>query len=389
MSSSESFRLVRFWPPASAPQNWVTRIGGFPNLPPEYEWPVVTLSDGSQASLDFLAQIRLADLPQAPERSLLPKEGVLYFFALALAGEPLEEEHGRDSWRVLYYPGDASAFPSRTPPANSARVWEESDNVFCEASELCDPEARHLTLFPACPAYFSLGEQLTDWRHDRYEYPAQPYRVEDALLTLNRARCSWGEGFMPFDELVEREHRYNIDDGAEAWAVALSKARDAHASWLPLVKEAVEALKGLGRPHVLGDAERARVLALVEESGRMKGLLGETYWCLEQQTAFPGLALPILLQDFPEIAAQCPQEVEACDPRNVASGESSAHFVLGRGCAVQRSIGDDEVLLLQLGSDSYGPRFMWWDCGAMTFTIKRDDLAELRFDLAQAKIEGH
>jgi uncharacterized protein YwqG len=93
-------RLLRFWPPASAPEGWLTQIGGFPNLPPEFEWPVVTLGDDTRASLDFLAQIRLADVPDVPQRNLLPKHGVLYFFALALAGESLEDNHGRDSWRV-------------------------------------------------------------------------------------------------------------------------------------------------------------------------------------------------------------------------------------------------------------------------------------------------
>ena len=51
--------------------------------------------------------------------------------------------------------------------------------------------------------------------------------------------------------------------------------------------------------------------------------------------------------------------------------------------------GDDQIMLLQLGSDWYGPRFMWWDMGNLTFFIRRENLAELEFDEASAVIEGY
>jgi uncharacterized protein YwqG len=51
--------------------------------------------------------------------------------------------------------------------------------------------------------------------------------------------------------------------------------------------------------------------------------------------------------------------------------------------------GKDPILLLQLGSDSDGPRFQWWDCGALTFWIDREDAKAGRFERAQAEIYGH
>ncbi|WP_245457559.1 DUF1963 domain-containing protein [Rhizobium leguminosarum] len=63
--------------------------------------------------------------------------------------------------------------------------------------------------------------------------------------------------------------------------------------------------------------------------------------------------------------------------------------MFGNGKGKQEDLDDDEVLLLQLRSDSDGPRFMWWDVGAIRFWIKREALETCQFHLAEAEIEGH
>jgi len=48
-----------------------SRAGGVPDLPDSLEHP---------AGLQFLCQINLAEVPPTPGTSLLPSEGMLYFF---------------------------------------------------------------------------------------------------------------------------------------------------------------------------------------------------------------------------------------------------------------------------------------------------------------------
>ncbi|MEW5869915.1 MAG: YwqG family protein [Chloroflexota bacterium] len=53
----------------------VSRFGGRPDLPPEFEWP-----KWQDKSLSFIAQINLSELPNIPDRGLLPETGMLFFF---------------------------------------------------------------------------------------------------------------------------------------------------------------------------------------------------------------------------------------------------------------------------------------------------------------------
>lgn len=55
----------------------VTKLGGLPHLPPHIQWPT---SEG--LSLDFVAQLNLADLCALSPMPDLPTQGWLYFFAL-------------------------------------------------------------------------------------------------------------------------------------------------------------------------------------------------------------------------------------------------------------------------------------------------------------------
>ncbi|MGO7658396.1 DUF1963 domain-containing protein [Rhizobium ruizarguesonis] len=53
--------------------------------------------------------------------------------------------------------------------------------------------------------------------------------------------------------------------------------------------------------------------------------------------------------------------------------------MFGSGEGVQSDLDDDEVLLLQLGSDSDGPRFECWDLGAICFWMKKEALRAHQF----------
>jgi len=81
-----------------------SKLGGTPDLPLSFEWPMY-----QSHSLLFLAQINLAELPDFGAKSPLPAQGMLYFFA---PGYDIR----MDQWenpslvRVLLYEGDATAF---------------------------------------------------------------------------------------------------------------------------------------------------------------------------------------------------------------------------------------------------------------------------------------
>jgi uncharacterized protein YwqG len=81
------------------------RLGGRPNLPPDFEWPAYR-----GQSLGFVAQLDLASLPQEGRGDgsewtkgltalTLPPSGALYFF---FAGTDGSLGYGPEEWRVLY-----------------------------------------------------------------------------------------------------------------------------------------------------------------------------------------------------------------------------------------------------------------------------------------------
>jgi uncharacterized protein YwqG len=71
-----------------------SRIAGYPDLPPGFEWPC---EDDEHYS--FTAQFNLRELP-ADTLDLFPKHGMLYFF-LGLDEPASDVDH-----RIFYYDGD-------------------------------------------------------------------------------------------------------------------------------------------------------------------------------------------------------------------------------------------------------------------------------------------
>lgn len=99
-----------------------SKIGGVPDLPEQWPWP---LFDGKP--LAFLAQVNLSEIPQDVERGHLPHEGILYFFSVlgwqkddgdlhpdldAIWDRELEDGFSR----VLYFTGQPSSLTRRHRP---------------------------------------------------------------------------------------------------------------------------------------------------------------------------------------------------------------------------------------------------------------------------------
>jgi len=102
-----------------------SRIGGLPDLPPNFRWP-----RWQGRPLAFAAQFDLMQLPDFPDRHLLPEAGMLYFFydyeledwnewgPIAPTGEP-------ERYAVLYAPEELSLVAGSRPPGldDSRILW--------------------------------------------------------------------------------------------------------------------------------------------------------------------------------------------------------------------------------------------------------------------------
>jgi uncharacterized protein YwqG len=82
-----------------------SRIGGRPNLPDPALWPAY-----NGTNLSFIAQLNLAELPDGPAATNLPRRGLLYFFYDAHQGQCGFDPKDKGSWRVLY----AASVPDTT-----------------------------------------------------------------------------------------------------------------------------------------------------------------------------------------------------------------------------------------------------------------------------------
>lgn len=453
---STGIRLDRIWPPKKNPGIF-SKIGGEPDLPPNLAWPAITFPDGSSASLDFLAQINLQELPDVEARKVLPPSGMLYFFALSQTNDPLGE-HGSDAWRVLYHPN--TEISRATRPADTgwaidhlmygqmpARIYRNPDAPIGELFPECfvrltafdmwdmpkfsdldetalqpfrdalplppatqKPEVDLMATFAAWamgrPSPSTVGaanktdakadlktlnslayrcfsalraaeRQAADRNRFRPAPKELPVHSEDAILLLNEARNSWFENVLPIQVVFDRQ-RNKLDGGREIYDAWKARA-------ITLTQELIDR----GREAGLSPELRQQVLGILEDHRQLRkqviGYSGGQYL----ESAFRA-SLMSLLADFPNIALKKPELVVAGDPGNDSNllGFSS-HRMLGNGEGTQQDLGDDDVLLLQLTSDSDGPRFTWWDGGIIRFWINKRDLAALNFHLAEAEIEGH
>ncbi|MHB8628087.1 MAG: DUF1963 domain-containing protein [Aggregatilineales bacterium] len=90
-----------------------TKIGGLPDLPYGWEWPIK-----EKMPLAFLAQINLSEISEALHQGLLPKHGILYFFSIfgwhLEDGDlpptiPWDRCFSEPGWsRTLFFTGEAS-----------------------------------------------------------------------------------------------------------------------------------------------------------------------------------------------------------------------------------------------------------------------------------------
>jgi len=89
-----------------------SRIGGLPDLPEFYAWPV----DDEGKPLAFLCQVALAELPEVALNLGYPETGALFFFYDQYQSAGGHRQKDFSKWRVLYVDEVASSATERAPP---------------------------------------------------------------------------------------------------------------------------------------------------------------------------------------------------------------------------------------------------------------------------------
>ncbi|WP_322906673.1 YwqG family protein [Paenibacillus campi] len=204
-----------------------SRFGGNPDLPPQLTWPQTKNGD----TMTLIAQLNLAQLHaeiqdeayQGVHRSLLPQQGMLYFFAGE--GETAQNiEH-----QVLYWQGtDVSEL--QYEQQEGFTIWEEEDEMKFEAYEVhahADvefPNYGYSTLHlveqstltdESEEAYLLITEEM-DWKPENkvgqlFGY-AEGQHGDDELI----ATCFWYNGKYSYRPDDDRKRLLKHFDGDEA-----------------------------------------------------------------------------------------------------------------------------------------------------------------------------
>jgi uncharacterized protein YwqG len=141
------------------------KIGGVPDMPPEFEWP-----RRDDTPLSFLAQINLSEVKPYDLENLLHDSGMLYFFC-ATDEVPWGYPEEREAWRVYYYDGDIRRIVSTAPPRDLPREAQfpeialEPELIYTlpdatEELEFIAPEFYQQLTEAECDAYRALRSAL-------------------------------------------------------------------------------------------------------------------------------------------------------------------------------------------------------------------------------------
>ncbi len=156
-----------------------TKLGGQPDLPPNFTWPE---RDGVPHA--FLAQIRLEDVGPYDVEGLLPHAGRLYFF-YGIAHEAAGfDPQDRGSWLVAYDDGHVSTLVRTAPPSELVAIsddWGLNEGLFTA----CALDAAHELTLP-----------------DRYSEHATGLAGHDEAIYEEVVEAARREGERPLHQLL-------------------------------------------------------------------------------------------------------------------------------------------------------------------------------------------
>lgn len=149
--------------PQEADENGIaigqTKIGGFPDLPPEITWPNESLTnvitetkffffiskreESVSIPLSFIAQLNLREISPLDEDNLLPKSGMLYFFYSTEDYGWVGDQSDRSKFIVLYWDGDHSVLQRTDLPHNDHDVTPFKAAAVSIRQEISLPPLEH------------------------------------------------------------------------------------------------------------------------------------------------------------------------------------------------------------------------------------------------------
>lgn len=106
---ASSVRLTLYAPEEPLPVGR-SRVGGEPDLPPDFEWPYF-----HGLPMTFIAQFNLSEVAPYDREARLPRSGMLYLFYDARQEAAGFDPRDRGAGRVFHWEGDPAAL-TRTPP---------------------------------------------------------------------------------------------------------------------------------------------------------------------------------------------------------------------------------------------------------------------------------
>jgi uncharacterized protein YwqG len=194
-----------------------SKLGGDPELPEEYNWPI-----WHGKPLDFLLQLDCGEIPAHLKDALLPETGWLYFFYDIERSTWGYDPRDRGSWRALFFSGDRKALLKKRRPDSGDAKLKACRLTFYEGIYLNwwlidDDPFRHEDLLHAMEEIS--GHQIlghTEGVQHSYE------EMQRKCQFVSHGIYMGGSGGPPFDKAKAKL----LEPGIEDWRLLLELGSD-------------------------------------------------------------------------------------------------------------------------------------------------------------------
>lgn len=219
---------IGFWltaPPETSSKGPRSKLGGHPDLPGRFEWPVA-----SGRPIDFLLQLNLSELRNMEMARLLPRSGVLTFF-YDLEAEPWGYRLADKSrFKVVHFP-ETSTFVERKRPDGEAPCLDERCLDFF-------PRISVPHLRSQAGDLLELRSQMSDWELERYAKFASEYerRQGPPLSDTNHHFLGYSENIQNDMQIQAQLVTNGITDGGNMADPGRAELEAGAADWVLLLQ---------------------------------------------------------------------------------------------------------------------------------------------------------
>jgi len=219
---------IGFWLtalPEEVPKGPRSKLGGNPDLPGRFEWPV---SEGRP--LDFLLQLNLSDLRNMEMARLLPRSGVLSFF-YDLVAQPWGYELADGSrFKVVHFPETTTFLERKRPDGEELRLDERCLDFFPRISV---PHLRS-----QAGDVLELRSQMSDWELQKYAKFASEYerRQGPPLSETNHHFLGYSENIQNDMQIQAQLVTNGVTDGGDMSDPRRAELEAGAAEWVLLLQ---------------------------------------------------------------------------------------------------------------------------------------------------------